>query len=79
MVVGWVGCWWLMMAETAWNPVAGDARVHPRLPKIMKTNFGKIISKDFKKNAKPRLGVSEDGGGRRFCGGEWDVVIFGQG
>ena len=57
----------------------GEARMHLRLPKMMRTDFEKNISKDFRKNAKPRLGVAEYGGGRRFYGGGWGVVVFGQG
>jgi hypothetical protein len=33
----------------------GEACVHLRLPKIMRTDFKNNISKDFKKNVKPRL------------------------
>jgi hypothetical protein len=52
---------------------SGEACVHPRLPKIMRTDFEKNISKDFKKNAQPKLGVAEDGGGWRLEVLQWSM------
>ena len=75
---GWMGVLLVVNDGESGQEPRGEARVHPRLPEIMRTNFEKNISKDFKKNVKPRLGVANDGGGRRFCGGGWGVVVFGQ-
>lgn len=44
----------------------GEALVHSRLPKIMRTDLENKFSNDFKENAKPKLGVVEGDGGRRF-------------
>jgi hypothetical protein len=48
---GWMG--WFLVVDDGGDDLepSGEACVHPRLLEIMRTNFEKNISKDFKKNA----------------------------
>ena len=53
-----------------------EARVHLRLPETLRIDFEKNISKDFRNIAEPWLEEAEDGGDRRFYGGDWSGVVF---